>query len=207
MREVYLFTNSINGKLYVGKTSQGFAERLKEHLYNAFQSRLNGHFYNALRKYGVEAFSHRILETCDTEAQLNLKEAFWILEFNAWLPQFGYNKTFGGDGNSPTPETRRKLSVANTGRRQTLEDRQKKSKARLGIRYSEETLLRMKEARNKRGPVSEETRLRMAESHTDPSVETREKMRCARLGKKVSEETRMKMAESAKLRWAKKAAS
>ena len=47
---VYLITNKINGKVYIGKTSKSLEFRWKEHQYN-MSGKPKFYFYNALR-YG-----------------------------------------------------------------------------------------------------------------------------------------------------------
>ena len=61
MNEVYLITNRVNGKRYVGITSRGYQERFKEHIHDA----LNGSktiLHNAIRKYGQDNFDIILLE-------------------------------------------------------------------------------------------------------------------------------------------------
>jgi hypothetical protein len=74
---------------------------------------------------------------------------------------------------------------------------------------SPETLIKMKNAQIKRraeNPVSEETRLKLSESHKGhrPSNETREKMRIAATGRKSTIETKMKIVQSWVIRRAEK---
>jgi len=64
----------------------------------------------AIEKYGKENFSKEILENCYSEEELNLKEIFWIKEFNSRDSTIGYNICEGGRGrgkDTPFSETHR----------------------------------------------------------------------------------------------------
>jgi len=73
-------------------------QRWNDHVYAAKYSK-NGrwHFPNAIRKYGRDAFSHEILEVCDTLESANLAEEKWIKFHNTRNPQFGFNLAKGGE--------------------------------------------------------------------------------------------------------------
>ena len=79
--------------------------------------------YKAFRKYGFENFSFEIVEECNPE-ELNLKEIYYIKEFNSCLlfkNSNGYNMTTGGDSAyNRTPcseEKKEKLRKANLGKK------------------------------------------------------------------------------------------
>lgn len=86
---VYLLTNLVNGKMYVGQTIRTLERRLKEH---AEADSLIG---KAIREFGIENFSGEVLETCQTKNQLNEREIFWIAKLNCKVPN-GYNVKDGG---------------------------------------------------------------------------------------------------------------
>lgn len=106
MSGVYLITNRINGKRYVGQS---------RNIYNRFccyrsRRKRTEHLsiYRAIRKYGIENFSFSVIEDCSVE-KLFEREIFWIEQLS---PE--YNRNRGGKGN-PRPmsaETRARLSVA-----------------------------------------------------------------------------------------------
>lgn len=112
-----------------------------------------------------------------------------------------------------SPERRRKLSLANTGKYPTEETRRKLSEAGKGRHHTEETKKKMSEhqkgerSRNYGKHPSEKTRRKMSdarkgEKHWNygkhPSKETLEKMRQSHKGQKPSEETRKKQSEQRK---------
>lgn len=98
MFEIYLITNLINGKVYVGRTSFGREYRWKQHLYNAEQGKRNLHLYAAMRKYGSENFTLGLLEITESEEEVNASEVKWIASLKSRNREFGYNMTAGGDG-------------------------------------------------------------------------------------------------------------
>lgn len=110
---IYLITNKINGKHYVGQ-AKDLKKRLSAH-YHIF---LNGGtermiLYKAISKYGIENFSVTILETLEIYNQrlIDLMEVYYIKLYNSYGE---YNQTKGGDGGvlgyKMTEEQKRKIS-------------------------------------------------------------------------------------------------
>ena len=97
--EVYLLQNRINGKVYIGKTLIGTEARWRQHVSNARKGR-PWSLYFAIRKYGSEAFDRRVVAVAEDEKQLSEFEKALILRYQSFKRKFGYNMTFGGDGNS-----------------------------------------------------------------------------------------------------------
>lgn len=102
---IYKITNTINNKIYIGK-SVNIKERWQQHLFDAFCSEEKWQankrkeqtpIHKALRKYGKDAFTWEIIEECSKD-ELNQKEIFWINYYNSF--HNGYNMTKGGDGYS-----------------------------------------------------------------------------------------------------------
>lgn len=93
---IYVITNDVNGKQYVGKTTTTIEQRFQEHLseYNRIRCEKRP-LYAAMNKYGIEHFSIKQLEECDLSI-LSEREQFWIKQLNTF--HFGYNATYGGDG-------------------------------------------------------------------------------------------------------------
>lgn len=89
---VYQIKNVINGKSYIGFTTQPVEKRWREHQDSSRNPKV--HFHRAIRKYGAENFSVKIWEMGENgEYGKKVAEPMYI----AWLkPE--YNKTLGGDG-------------------------------------------------------------------------------------------------------------
>lgn len=91
---LYLHLNKSNRKKYFGITTQKITRRWK----NGSSYSNNSHFYNAIKLYGWENFYHIVL--CDkltVDAAKKLEVAL-IQCFETTNPNFGYNKTIGGEG-------------------------------------------------------------------------------------------------------------
>lgn len=96
MSKIYIITNDINDKVYVGKTEFSIEKRFQEHCRDCLKERCEKRpLYAAMRKYGTEHFSIRELESCSTE-DAPLREQYWIGFYKGY--EEGYNATFGGDG-------------------------------------------------------------------------------------------------------------
>jgi group I intron endonuclease len=121
---IYKIINKINDKIYIGK-SKNPNKRFKRHLYvsdhkdagpNQFQP-----IHAAIAKYGKENFSLQIIDECDLEDEIFIKEIYWISYYKSNMTKYpgkGYNLTDGGEGASglsPSTETRTKISKANAG--------------------------------------------------------------------------------------------
>lgn len=88
---IYLITNTVTHKVYVGQ-SVDIERRWKEHKARAFNPNSNNYdtpLARSIRKYGIEAFVESILCEC-TQEELNEKEAYYIHQFNSLVPN-GYN--------------------------------------------------------------------------------------------------------------------
>lgn len=98
MGKIYIITNSINNKKYIGQTKTSLEKRLYNHCKDAKRKdRENRPLYAAFNKYGIENFKITLLEEVSSNAYLNDREKFWIKELNTFGKN-GYNSTLGGDG-------------------------------------------------------------------------------------------------------------
>jgi group I intron endonuclease len=113
---IYKLTNTINGKVYVGKTVD-----LKARLYmhsRAYDGKTAIH--RAIKKHGFATFAVDVLEAgVATEEELRALEIQWIATLGATDRARGYNLTAGGEGMRgyvPSAETRALWSSLRKGK-------------------------------------------------------------------------------------------
>jgi group I intron endonuclease len=117
---IYKITNTINGKIYIGK-SFNLERRRKEHLH--YHSVLNNILQRAIRKHGKENFTFEILETYEniTNDDLSKREIYHISLIDR---KKSYNATLGGEGISGlkfSKEHKRKIKEKLTNHIKTKE--------------------------------------------------------------------------------------
>lgn len=156
-----MHTNKINGKKYIGITSNNVNVRWK-----------NGYGYSdklpigrAIRKYGWDNFEHIIVEDgLDEESAKNLE--MYLIEKNQTTDdKYGYNLTAGGDGITGfvhSDESKQKMSEKaknrnmfgknnpNFGNRWSDEQREAASVSKRRENISPETLKKMSDSAKKR---------------------------------------------------------
>ena len=87
---IYVTTNNINGKQYIGKKI--FDSQWRTYLGSGIGIK------NAIKKYGKENFSRKIIDLAESKEELNEKEKFYINAFNAIKSPMFYNIAKGGIG-------------------------------------------------------------------------------------------------------------
>lgn len=88
---IYKTTNLINGKMYIGKHK---AITFEPEKYKGSGTIL----LRAFSKYGKENFKCELIEWCETEDDLNIREKYWINYFNCQFNDNYYNLASGGEG-------------------------------------------------------------------------------------------------------------
>ena len=109
---VYVHTNKINGKKYVGITSRKPEYRWKE---DGSGYKGQSYFWNAIQKYGWDNFKHEILLKNETKEYACLAEKCLIKHYKTYNRSYGYNITLGGEGRLLTKEQKKELSEKSTG--------------------------------------------------------------------------------------------
>ena len=133
---VYCHTNKINGKRYVGITSQKPEKRWGKNG-DGYKGRTR--FNAAIKKYGWEEFTHEILFTELTEKEAQDKEQYLIAKWHLTDKRYGYNMTAGGEHHSCY------------GRKLSKETKDRISKSHMGIRPTKETLLKLRDSHLNKG--------------------------------------------------------
>lgn len=89
---IYKITNKVNGKVYVGKTTN-FRKRRNCYVSDFNKQKIdkiNQRFLNSMNKYGIENFNFEIIEECEKEETAE-RELFWIEKLETTNPEIGYN--------------------------------------------------------------------------------------------------------------------
>jgi len=172
---IYIVTNLVNAKQYVGITKD-LKRRWSAHKTGNKSSTL---LKQAIKKYGVEnfVFTH-VADAFDWEAAQTI-ERLLIAEKNSKAP-FGYNMTDGGEGTLGFP-------APNKGKPMSEESKQKLRNSHVGKKMSEEA--NENKSKAMKGLVkSEEHKKKIGESQKGIPCPQR-----GRKGKKLSEETKQKI--------------
>lgn len=200
---IYLITNLVNNKIYVGLTETTLARRWTSH---KSEAKCGGKqvISRAIRKYGPESFSMKAVEEVPLD-QLSDAEIKWVAHCQSSNTKIGYNSTEGGERPTHTPESRKRMSIAKTGTKRSPESIEASGAFHRGRKRSTETVARLKAAalkRPPRGPASEETKAKM--KATQSARRVAEKLAGIKInaasgadhplfGKSPSDETRAKM--------------
>lgn len=96
---IYMYENPINGKCYIGRTTD-LQRRHREH--KRMTSKKHSKFGHALNKYGIESFNVKVILTITATEDFNLSdilnsfEKYYIEKYKTFTD--GYNTTMGGEG-------------------------------------------------------------------------------------------------------------
>lgn len=176
--KIYAHVNKINGKVYVGQTSQNVNKRWRNG--NGYVNNIA--FYRAIQKYGWDNFEHEILFDGLTKEQADIKEKEMIAFYDSNNPDKGYNLTDGGQGTNGyrMPEERkRQISEFQKGRLLTDEWKRHISES---VRGENHPFWGKK--------LSDEHRRHLSEAHMG------QKPAYGMLGKKLSQESRDKISKA-----------
>lgn len=220
---VYLITNKVNGKVYVG-SAQGFKHRIQVH---ASRLRRGQHHSWKLQRdfnvFGEQAFDVRVLLLCERKDLLMFEQRA-IDKLRAVDHGYNVSEEAGAPmrGRKHSEEARAKMSasrIGNTNARGnkgvkrkpfTDEHRRNLSMAHTGYVWSAEAKKKLSASLSGRAAVpqhSEESKAKMSAAHKviqsqrmqhpfagkTHSAETKARMSAARKGKPKSEETRARM--------------
>lgn len=141
---IYRITNTVNDKVYIGKTVKANArQRWREHVAQAVRRSASTYLHQAIRKYGSDVFNVEVLHYAKTAEELSKMETFFIVLHQSHKPENGYNLTLGGEGILPPYWTGKKrppysqgwcskIGLAAKGRKMPLDAVEKTRQAKLG---------------------------------------------------------------------------
>ena len=167
---VYVLTNTINGKMYVGTTKRTLKARF---------SRGKGYenqklFYEDICKYGWDKFLSEVFASNLTEEEAFNMEKLLIAKLREQDPDLLYNRDAGGKYGKHCQETKEIIRELNVGRVITEEAKVKIRAARANQVFSEEALAR-RSAKMKGRKMSPEFCKHVGETHS-------KKVRCLENG-------------------------
>lgn len=115
---IYMITNQINNKKYIGQTTQPFEERKRQYIHETkYRKDCVRPIISAMRKYGIENFSFHILEgEIETQEELDNLEIQYIQKYKTQIEEGkGYNLKYGGFGGKHAESTKKKIGNAQRG--------------------------------------------------------------------------------------------
>lgn len=114
MWSIYKITNKINGKSYIGQTSQKVEDRWNEH--KRGKTSKNSPLKRAIEKYGWDNFTKEVIDTAETFEEAAEKEIYWIKYYKTCVlvhgKNCGYNLSRGGEGVFIITPEQEKIAVA-----------------------------------------------------------------------------------------------
>lgn len=97
MINIYLITNKVNNKQYVGKTQKDITERFRQHL-SAYEHGERHYLACAIHKYGKDNFGIELIAQVEDDSW-EFWERYYIEQLHTHHSEGGYNITRGGDTN------------------------------------------------------------------------------------------------------------
>lgn len=196
---IYKITNKVNNKFYIG-SSVSVRARITNH-----RSQLNRgvhdneHLQRAWNKYGAKNFKVELIKACKEE-ELLYEEQKYLDKIKVGENPDCYNiakSAFAPTlGRELSNETKRKIGIANKGKKHTEETKALLSEKHTGKTLSKECRHKMSISRKGR-VLTIETRKKISNALTGikRTEETRQRLRESHIGIEISPEQRKKMAE------------
>lgn len=211
--DIYKITNKINGKIYIGITSNGYINRWKQHYTRALCKKEDkkSKLHMAIIKYGKESFYIELIKTVNSYNEASFLERLYIEKYKSFKQ--GYNGDLGGSLRFPSEKEKEAISKKLKGHKVSEETKEKIRKARAQqkkIKWSEESKKRSSERwkeyyKDKNGTRkghknSDEHRRKISEAlkGRKPSEKCIENSIKYHKGRRLSEEHKRKIRENTK---------
>jgi group I intron endonuclease len=189
--KLYVITNLLNGKKYVGITKLALRNRWARHCSPPGKGMKRSALHGAIVRYGRDAFTMVHYASARTYEDLLELEKLVIQQERSLVGEWGYNVSHGGVGCSGaewSDERKAKLSKALMGNKNCL-----------GLRLSEETIQKRSSARVGRPHTPEAIeRIRAAKRGRPLSAEHKRAIGLAQIGKVIPLEVRAKSSATKK---------
>ena len=168
---VYVHTNKINGKKYVGQTIYGDKPHKRWDNGNGYRN--SSYFYKAIQKYGWDGFEHEVVANSLTAQEADNFEKILIKELDTTCQNKGYNIEPGGNRNKTMSDaTKKKISESHIGDKNPMYgvSLSGEKNGMYGKHHTDETKMRISETISGEKnthygkPMSEETKQKISQS-------------------------------------------
>lgn len=148
---VYIHTNNLNNKKYIGITSEKNPSRRWGHNGHGYLHKKEGKYCqeamaNAIVKYGWENFSHEIIAQGLSQEEAFTMEQELIKKYKTNKPKYGYNIENGGKSHKISPKTIEKIRKKHIRAKRSEETRKRISESNKGKQYNDDSKEKMSEA-------------------------------------------------------------
>ncbi len=186
MSIVYLITNKVTDKVYVGQTVEPLYTRWRKHKSQALCGRPT-RIGKAIRKYGEHCFEIQPLCFPVSKNSLNNLERIWITLLRSSNEKYGYNITDGGELTVTTDAGIARMKASLTGRKLSKEHCKNLGEAtrrrwadplykeRVSMSISQATIGKSKSAYHRKRMSEGKTGKKLSELHVQHIQEGRQK--------------------------------
>jgi len=171
---IYKTTNKLDNKIYIGQ--------------HKCSSKLDIKYYGkgkyislAIKKYGKDNFINEAIVYVDDKEEADILETYYIKKYDCLWPK-GYNFALGGEGGATrcgmhtSEETKKRISIGNSGKKRTPEVCEKYRLQNLGRKHTSEAIEKLRIASSgENNPMFGKSAM-LGKKH---SPESKEKMKLA----------------------------
>lgn len=178
---VYVITNLVNGKVYVGSAAKSLRNRTRAHETLLMRGKhSNVYLQRAWNKYGAKSFIVSVLEECSSTTCVE-KEQWWMGKLNAFGEGYNLCPTAGSrKGTKLSEETKELISKKKRGVSLSDETKRKMSESQVGRVCKEETKKKLSVNHWTKGPNAQDIKKRIAKGNTGAVFTEERKMNISR---------------------------